>query len=95
VGLNIKNERTHRLVRELAERTGLSQTSAVEEAVVHYLRELTEPDVDQAAADQVAARRDRIDLVRSHAPVDVGSRLPHDVRRQADDTLYDESGLYK
>ena len=33
MSLNIKNERTHALVRELAERTGQSQTSAVEEAV--------------------------------------------------------------
>jgi antitoxin VapB len=33
MSLNIKNERTHALVRELATMSGMSQTEAVEDAV--------------------------------------------------------------
>jgi antitoxin VapB len=40
MSLNIKNEQTVALVRDLARRTGLSQTSAVEEAVRAKLAEL-------------------------------------------------------
>ena len=40
VSLNIKNEETHRLVRRLAELTGQSQTSAVEDAVRRRLEQL-------------------------------------------------------
>lgn len=43
MSLNIKNERTHALVRELAELTGTSQTSAVEDAVRRRLDELRAP----------------------------------------------------
>ena len=42
MSLNIKNERTHALVRELAELTGLSQTSAVEDAVRDELARVAE-----------------------------------------------------
>ena len=41
MSLNIKNEETHRLIRQLAELTGQSQTSAVEDAVRRRLAELT------------------------------------------------------
>jgi antitoxin VapB len=44
MSLNIKNEETHRLVRRLAELTGQSQTSAVEDAVRRRLAELTRED---------------------------------------------------
>jgi antitoxin VapB len=40
VSLNIKNEETHQLVRRLAELTGQTQTSAVEDAVRRRLEEL-------------------------------------------------------
>lgn len=40
MSLNIKNEQTHALVRELAQLTGMSQTSAVEDAVRRRLDEL-------------------------------------------------------
>jgi len=39
MSLNIKNERTHALVRELATLTGMSQTEAVEDAVGRRLAE--------------------------------------------------------
>lgn len=41
MSLNIKNEDVHAAVRELAERLGVSQTSAVELAVRARLQELT------------------------------------------------------
>jgi antitoxin VapB len=44
LGLNIKNERTHALVRELARCTGQSQTSVVEAAVMASV--LAEPESD-------------------------------------------------
>jgi antitoxin VapB len=37
VGLNIKNDETHRLARELAQLTGDSMTEAVTEALVERL----------------------------------------------------------
>jgi len=40
MSLNVKNEQTVALVRELARRTGLSQTGSVEEAVRARLAEL-------------------------------------------------------
>src|ERR1700736_5957280 len=40
MGLNIKNEHTTALVRELAKRTGLTQTGAIAEAVRAKLAEL-------------------------------------------------------
>ncbi|MBN9215259.1 MAG: hypothetical protein ABS62_01970 [Microbacterium sp. SCN 70-200] len=40
MSLNIKNEDVHAAVRELAERLGVSQTSAVEQAVRARLEEL-------------------------------------------------------
>lgn len=39
MGLNIKNERVHRLAREAARVTGRTQTGAIEEALVKLLRE--------------------------------------------------------
>ena len=54
MSLNIKNEQTVALVRELARRTGLSQTSAVEEAVRTKLAELAggeSPDTRRAQGE--------------------------------------------
>ncbi|ALX65727.1 type II toxin-antitoxin system VapB family antitoxin [Microbacterium sp. XT11] len=39
MALNIKNERVHELAREAARVSGLTQTSAIEEALVQYLRD--------------------------------------------------------
>ena len=47
MSLNIKNEETHRLVRRLAELTGQSQTSALEDAVRRRIEEIErENDVE-------------------------------------------------
>jgi antitoxin VapB len=83
VSLNIKNEETHRLVRELAELTGQSQTSAVEDAVRRRLAELTrEQEVD---------RRYRVlgeiaDRASAAASADW-------LNTDWDEVLYDENGL--
>ena len=83
MSLNIKNERTHERVRELAALTGLSQTSAVEDAVERRLREL------QTADDQ---RSDRIDslLARIRAELTDADR---EALRRAERDLYDAAGL--
>jgi antitoxin VapB len=51
VSLNIKNERVHALAREVAARTGQSQTSVIEEALQRYLADLDrEKRYDEADA---------------------------------------------
>lgn len=88
MGLNIKNERTHALVRELARRTGRSQTSAVEEAVAARLAVLG-VDVD----DPVRTRR--LDSARAVVAAFRADLTDEDVARirNADEELYDELGL--
>ena len=50
MSLNIKNERTHALVRELATLSGMSQTDAVTDAVERRIAELSSgPGGDRAA----------------------------------------------
>lgn len=83
MSLNIKNEETHRLVRRLAELTGQSQTSAVEDAV---RRRLAEIDHDREARIQRLLELGR----RTAAAMDPElRRIPHG------DLLYDELGLPK
>lgn len=81
MSLNIKNERTHALVRELAEVTGLSQTSAVEQAVERWLHELKR---DERAAHARAL------LEQIWANVTDEDR---EATRRAMDEMYDENGL--
>lgn len=50
MSLNIKNERTHGLVRELATLSGMSQTDAVTDAVQRRLTELKAAPHDDRAA---------------------------------------------
>lgn len=83
MSLNIKNERTHERVRELAALTGLSQTSAVEDAVERRLREL------QTADDQRSARIDSL-LARIRAELTDADR---EALRRAERDLCDEAGL--
>jgi antitoxin VapB len=87
VSLNIKNERTHALVRELATLTGMSQTDAVTDAVERRLAELGKrPDEDVEARVEEIMR-----LVRQIAP---GLREAWGDRDPTED-LYDEYGLPK
>lgn len=89
MSLNIKDERTHELVRELARRTGLSQTAAVREAVRHRLEEI---DSGQGGAERAESRRARAqELVR-----DFQADLTEEDRRRIRESaewLYDDLGL--
>ncbi len=55
MSLNIKSERAVALVRELAARTGSSQTAAVEDAVARRLAELDRDETARADARREAA----------------------------------------
>ncbi|WP_170853929.1 type II toxin-antitoxin system VapB family antitoxin [Microlunatus flavus] len=81
MSLNIKNEHVHDLVRQAAERTGLSQTSVVEEAISQLLRRL---DAEQEE------RRRRVDEILD----DMRDLLTDEDRAAlSTDFLYDENGL--
>ena len=82
MGLNIKNEETHRLVRELSERTGETMTTAVTTAVRERL-ERVRREQGQSLADRLLA-----------IGKDCAARLKEPFR-SADhaDLLYDERGL--
>jgi antitoxin VapB len=88
MGLNIKNERTVRLVRELAERTGQSQTSAVEQAVAAQLETLgAAPNGTERERRNARARAVLAEL---HAAVTDADRV---AVRAAQRDLYDDAGL--
>lgn len=84
VSLNIKNERTHALVRELAALRGVSQTDAVTEAVERRLADLGRQTEEEreAKVTRILAIAERF---REHAG---------DIDLSIDD-LYDEHGLPK
>lgn len=86
MGLNIKNEETVRLVRELADRLGVSMTAAITDAVRSRLETLatSEPEVDAEADRLLAMWRE------------LGDGLGRDYLAQDFDAiLYDEMGLPK
>jgi antitoxin VapB len=83
MSLNIKNEETHRLVRELAALTGQSQTSAVEDAVRRRLAELHFGSESEDRFRQIMEIAER-----ASAAMDPGWR-----HINWDDELYDENGL--
>ena len=85
MSLNIKNEQTVELVRELARRTGLSQTSAVDEAVRAKLADI---DAEQGRD----ARRVKVNAILSDLDRSVTRQQRHQIRREQDE-LYDENGL--
>jgi antitoxin VapB len=82
VSLNIKNEETHRLVRRLAELTGQSQTSAVEDAVRRRLEEL------ERAESRSARREAMMRIARESAAL-----IDQDLSNDPSDVLYDEVGM--
>ena len=87
MSLNIKNAETYRLVKELADETGESMTTAVTEAVRERLERLR-----HAEPDDVDARVQRLlELtaeIRRRAPVGYFDQ-------DFDELLYDEMGLPK
>jgi len=84
MGLNIKNEETHRLIRELAELTGETQTAAVTEAVRERLERL-KVNPRAGVGERLMA------IARETAPL-FG---PYDPSEDPSDFLYDENGLPK
>lgn len=81
VSLNIKNERTHALVRELATLRGVSQTEAVEEAVRERL---------------AALRKDSDAQRRFERAMEIAREMTPGIRAAgvlSADFLYDEDGL--
>jgi antitoxin VapB len=85
MSLNIKNPATYRLVKELADLTGESMTTAVTEAVRERLERLRSTDAGVGIAERIHA-----------IAVDMHGRLPEDFFDIAHgDLLYDEDGLPK
>lgn len=87
MSLNIKSERAVALVRELAKRTGSSQTAAVEDAVARRLAELDRDESERIALKRAAAG----DVLREFARLltDADKRAI----RQNEKELYDDRGL--
>ena len=83
MSLNIKNERTHALVRELATITGMSQTEAVEDAVTRRLEQLRGHD-REGLSDRL------LELGRRSA-----ERMGSERFENPDEWLYDELGMPK
>jgi antitoxin VapB len=82
MSLNIKNEDTHGLVRELARLTGESQTTAVDTAVRERLARIRRL--------RGAGLADRLLAIGA----DTADRMPERLRTaEHGDLLYDESGL--
>jgi antitoxin VapB len=87
MALNIKNPETYRLVKELADLTGESMTTAVTEAVQEKLDRIR-----AERADDVEARAQRI----LELAAEIGRQLPPGYLDQDfDELLYDEKGLPK
>ena len=81
VSLNIKNEHVHDLVRQAAERTGLSQTSVVERALDDLLRRLDAEDEEREGRIEAILADIRTEMQKPGPPL------------LTDDDLYDENGL--
>jgi antitoxin VapB len=82
MGLNIKNEETHRLARELASLTGQSMTEAVTDAVRERLERLQH--------EQSTGRAERLMAIGK----DCAAHLKEPYRStDHGDLLYDERGL--
>lgn len=82
MSLNIKNEETHRLVRQLAELTGQSQTSAVHDAVRRRLEELER-------TESLKARRQAMLRIARESAALIHPELSND----PNEVLYDHVGL--
>lgn len=87
MSLNIKNEQTVALVRELAKLTGESQTSAVETAVYERLQALKRGHDPER---EVRNAKARTILAELHASLTDADRQ---AIRVAQEDLYDDLGL--
>lgn len=85
MGLNIKNQRVHDLAREVAQRTGTTQTSAIEEALQRRLEALRAADGDEARRRRLLRLMDEIESDTTDAD---RARTA-----QIQEELYDDRGL--
>ena len=83
MGLNIKNEETERLIKELAELTGENKTQAITEAIRERLARLRREENAKALSAELLA------IGRRSAARLKSEPIPHG------DLLYDEKGLPK
>jgi len=90
MALNIKNPKAVELVKKYAERTGLSQTSAVEDALQRALDQLDQESEEARWAATVDMRRAAIEQIL----VDIEPAPPGE-RERIDNILYDEYGLLR
>ncbi|MDR1186103.1 MAG: type II toxin-antitoxin system VapB family antitoxin [Bifidobacteriaceae bacterium] len=90
MSLNLKNPETIALVRELADRTGTSQTAAITDAVRRRLDDLASADPD--SADERSARVDQI--LNEIWNSENWPQWAAQIKANTDD-LYDETGLPK
>jgi hypothetical protein len=90
MALSIKNEETHRIVRELADRRGISLVAAVTEAARETLERDKAKDIDKTHKQGFAAWL--MEIGRETAPLLNDGRTSKEVM----DALYDdETGLPK
>ncbi len=92
MGLNVKNEHTAALVRELARRTGLTQTGAITEAVRSKLAELDRDHSALGTHRRGDARRAKARqlLDELHTSLTDAERAQ---LREAEERLYDGAGM--
>jgi len=90
MGLNIKNERITALVRELAKRTGTTQTGAIEDAVAHRLTALDEEHAGRSGGSEARQASARQLLAELRASLTDAERAAVGVSQ---DSLYDDTGL--
>lgn len=88
MGLNIKNERVCALAREVAARSGQTQTGAIESALEAYLRRLLESDEkdrQRRETERDTRLRQILELVESLPDPDPGAPSVEEIM----DELYD------
>ena len=84
MGLNIKNEETHRMARELARLTGESMTAAVNEAILERLERVRSKSIQGMAERLMQIGKDcAAHLKEPFKSMDI------------DELLYDKNGLPK
>ena len=84
MGLNIKNEETHRLARELARLTGESMSAAVNEAIRERLERVRGKSNDEMLKRIIRSRRNAVHAGKNRT-----------VLLNIGDLLFDETGLPK
>lgn len=85
MGLNIKNPRVHEPAREVARRTGATQTSAIEDALQRRLDDLQAVDDDEARHGRLLRLMDEIEAEATDEQ--------RAATQAAAEALYDDKGL--